>query len=293
MNEQLVNKKEIQKVLRDFQRIAKRLIESDRQNGIANLQRFINFIESERMQIVYEMIQKCEAEYPNLDDRVKLCLKEEPKDIGQFGPQLPLLSEEEKEIAFTFQVLRQGLSKVLENKSSAEFGSHYDTLTIPIAGTGKIRESIRIYNKKIVKPLVEHIESYLEDMLIDNQETSPAMSNIQNNDFRGATLGGGVAGRDYTGDVIHNQAQQQSLTEAAAEIQTLLEQLSQTYPTETLTEQAIVAEQALDRIENNPTLKKRVIEVIQAMGVEAFREFIDHPVVNVLLAGIEKWKESK
>ena len=110
-------------------------------------------------------------------------------------------------------------------------------------------------------------------------------------DNRGASFGGGQAGRDYSGDVTHNYAQQGNLAEAAAEIQRLLEQLSQTYPTETLSQKAIVAEEAIKQIENDPTLKERVVSAIKAMGVEALMEAIDHPVANVLRAGIEGFRE--
>jgi len=120
-----------------------------------------------------------------------------------------------------------------------------------------------------------------------------SMSSIQNNDFRGASIGGGVAGRDYTGDVIHNHAAQQNLAEAAAEIQQLLKQLEQSYPTETLTQKAVVAEEAITRIENNPSLKERVIGALKSAGKEAFKEAVDHPLVNVLMAGIEGWQEGK
>lgn len=90
----------------------------------------------------------------------------------------------------------------------------------------------------------------------------------------------------------YTPAQKQSLAEAVAEIQQLLEQLEQTYPTETLVEQATFAEKAIERIKSNASLKERVIEVVQAMSVEALMELINHPVANVLRAGVEKWLES-
>lgn len=118
-----------------------------------------------------------------------------------------------------------------------------------------------------------------------------SMSNTQNNDFRGASIAGGVAGRDYTGNVINNYAAQQNLAEAAAEIQQLLKQLEQSYPTNTLTQKAFVAEEAIKHIENNPTFKERVIGSLNYAGKEAFKEAIDHPLVNILMAGIEGWQQ--
>lgn len=128
-------------------------------------------------------------------------------------------------------------------------------------------------------------------IFIENIVGEKAMSNIQKNDFRSASIGGGIAGRDYTGDVIHNNAVRQNLAEAAAEIQQLLKQLEQSYPTETLTEKAIVAEEAIKRIEANTTLKERMLGALKSVGVETFKEAVDHPLVNILMAGIEGWQE--
>ena len=90
---------------------------------------------------------------------------------------------------------------------------------------------------------------------------------------------------------VINEAAQQDLKQAAAEIQQLLEQLSKTNPTETLSQKAVVAEKTIENIENNPTLKQKIIKAIKAMGIEAFMEAIDHPIANVLRAGIEAYRE--
>ena len=88
-----------------------------------------------------------------------------------------------------------------------------------------------------------------------------------------------------------NEAEQQNLAKAAEDIQKILEQLSQTYPPQTLTQKAVVAEEAVKEIENNPTLKKRTISAIKAMGVQALIELINHPVANILQEGIKVFKE--
>ncbi|NEO95087.1 MAG: pentapeptide repeat-containing protein, partial [Moorea sp. SIO3G5] len=85
--------------------------------------------------------------------------------------------------------------------------------------------------------------------------------------------------------------QTQSLAEAAAEIQQLLNQLSQTNPTTTNKEKMIVVGEVVDQIETNPTLKNKVINALKAGGVEAFKEAIDHPLVNILMATIDGWTE--
>lgn len=92
---------------------------------------------------------------------------------------------------------------------------------------------------------------------------------------------------------VVNEAEKQNLAEAAAEIQTLLEQLSETYPTTTSREKNLVVGEAADRIENNPTLKTKVINALKAGGTEAFKEAVNHPLVNIFVATIEGWLDAE
>ena len=55
----------------------------------------------------------------------------------------------------------------------------------------------------------------------------------------------------------------------------------------------IVVGEAVDRIENNPTLKAKVINALKAGGIEAFKEAINHPLVNILVATIEGWQDTE
>ncbi|NEO30365.1 MAG: hypothetical protein F6K36_07970 [Symploca sp. SIO3C6] len=84
-----------------------------------------------------------------------------------------------------------------------------------------------------------------------------------------------------------------SLAEAAVEIQQLLEQLSKTNPTTTTAEKRAVVTQAAEQIESNPTFKARVINALKSGGIEAFKEAIDHPLVNIFVATIEGWKDAE
>ena len=88
-----------------------------------------------------------------------------------------------------------------------------------------------------------------------------------------------------------NEIDSKILKETVAKVQYLLEEVSKTYPTETLTQQAVVAEQVIQEINNDFTLKQRVVSAIKAMGVEAFMEGIDHPVANILRAGMDGFKK--
>jgi Pentapeptide repeats (8 copies) len=126
--------------------------------------------------------------------------------------------------------------------------------------------------------------------------------NMASSEFKGDTINqsgsfgigvnqGEVQAEKLAGTI--NEAQSKSLAETAAEIQQLLEQLSQTYPTSTNKEKMAVVAEAVDQIESNPTLKARVINAFKAGGTEAFKEAINHPLVNILIATIEGWQEAE
>ncbi|NER07126.1 MAG: hypothetical protein F6K17_33390, partial [Okeania sp. SIO3C4] len=87
--------------------------------------------------------------------------------------------------------------------------------------------------------------------------------------------------------------QKQNLAEAAKEIQQLLQQLSKPDYSATPTENAIIVGEVMQEIEKNPSLKSRIIEGLKQGGKEAFKELIDHPAVNVLMASIDSWNNAE
>ena len=97
--------------------------------------------------------------------------------------------------------------------------------------------------------------------------------------------------RDYIQGNYYAAGQPQSLAQAAAEIQLLLKQLEQTYPTTTTSQQMVVAAEAINRIESNPTLKKRVINAVKEGGLAAFEKAIDNPAGAFIVGAIKGWQE--
>ncbi|MDZ7970421.1 MAG: pentapeptide repeat-containing protein [Nostoc sp. DedSLP03] len=119
--------------------------------------------------------------------------------------------------------------------------------------------------------------------------------NLQNAQFGGGLVNADTVNAEQIGGNItnYNTEQRQNLAQAATDIQQLLNQLSQSYPTATTSQKMAVVARAVDEIENNPTLKARVIGALKAGGTEAFKELIDHPLVNILLASIDGWQEAE
>ncbi|MGF1675561.1 MAG: hypothetical protein ACFCUV_18030 [Rivularia sp. (in: cyanobacteria)] len=88
-------------------------------------------------------------------------------------------------------------------------------------------------------------------------------------------------------------SQQQTLLEAAAEIQKLLNQLSQTYPTTTTTEKMAVATTAIQHIENNSNLRQRVLSALKTGGIQALGQMLNHPASTFVIAALDDWQKSQ
>ena len=94
----------------------------------------------------------------------------------------------------------------------------------------------------------------------------------------------GAAGK-VAGDMnVYASEQKQTLAEAAAEIQKLLQQLEQTNPSATPEQQQAYVDAAI-----SPTLKQRCVGALKAGGETAIEEFLDNPYVNVGKAVVKGW----
>ncbi|WP_287287057.1 hypothetical protein [Okeania sp. SIO2B9] len=91
----------------------------------------------------------------------------------------------------------------------------------------------------------------------------------------------------------YNAAEQKTLAEAANEIQQLLEQLSQTYPTDTITGQMTVATEVIKEVENNLPLADRILSALRAGGTNALKQTLNHPAATFVLSALEDWQKSK
>jgi hypothetical protein len=87
----------------------------------------------------------------------------------------------------------------------------------------------------------------------------------------------------------YSPEQKQSIIDTATKIQKLLQQLEQVYPIRTPLEKQKVVIEVIKRIESNPTLKAWIVKVMKEVSIEALKELIHHPLVNVLLAALEEY----
>jgi hypothetical protein len=105
--------------------------------------------------------------------------------------------------------------------------------------------------------------------------------------------GDNIAGDKVMGDKIGTQINHsQDLAQAAQDIQALLTQLDQTYDNSTPTGQAMISAKAIEAVENNPTLKARIINALKEGGATALEEAVDHPAVKPVVAMLKGFMEA-
>jgi hypothetical protein len=175
--------------------------------------------------------------------------------------------------------------KVVENKYRYQLQAKDEQIAIYRQQSANLNEIVKLMAGRPINNVIEitaKSESMTESRKIDINQS-------------GASIGVGYSETVQTeqlGGTIHNYAPEQNLVEAAAEIQQLLKQLEETNPTTTETEKMIVVAKAADEIKKNLTLKARVIGALKSGGTEAFKEAVDNPLVNILVAIIEGWTEA-
>ena len=101
-----------------------------------------------------------------------------------------------------------------------------------------------------------------------------------------------------TGDqktIQHNYApeQKQNLVEAISEINKILREVENSYSSNTNTEQDTIITETMRRIDQDKTLKARLISTLKAASKETLKEVIDNPLINVLIASLEGWQNSQ
>jgi hypothetical protein len=101
----------------------------------------------------------------------------------------------------------------------------------------------------------------------------------------------GMIGKNTGHITIQPSEKRQTLAEAAAEIQELLKQLDQSYPSHVTPETKAEIDVAVMGISKDPTLRQKAIAALKAGGIEALKELADNPYVNILIAAWEGWKQ--
>ena len=111
-------------------------------------------------------------------------------------------------------------------------------------------------------------------------------------------VSGSVYDAVNTGNIANNSAnldtnRTQSLAQVAVEIEELLHQLEQSYPTSTTLDKMNIATEAIEHIDNNPRLAQRTLSALKAGGISALEQLLNHPAASFFIGALDDWKQNK
>ncbi|MEL4898550.1 hypothetical protein [Crocosphaera sp. Alani8] len=168
-----------------------------------------------------------------------------------------------------FQGYRQGYQDGVEEGNNTEqklIESKNETID-------DLRERVNDLKEEIsyLRTLANTQDKLIQYNQYNVQSPGVSMSNQQgdNYDFKGASFGGGFAGRDYTGDV--NNYSSSDLDETVNKINQLIDQISQTNPNNNTSDRLKIASIVIEEIENNRTWKQKAIQACQQGLLEAIK----------------------
>jgi hypothetical protein len=141
-----IEKKELKKISLNFRITASRLLNTDFNDGIDNLKRFLNFVKNNP--IIYDFILK--------NNSTKFDIKNVIQQ-REYSERFSIPCEANDEIAFTYQLLEYGANNFED----------YEFLADGYSFSKKYQDRVDAFNKDVVNPFVNHIIAYLEEVIID------------------------------------------------------------------------------------------------------------------------------
>ncbi|NJM20965.1 MAG: CHAT domain-containing protein [Richelia sp. RM2_1_2] len=180
-------------------------------------------------------------------------------------------------------------------RDAFEFGcGAIDLQGIPESKTPQIKARKNLY--ALTKETLDKSKITVESTAMTQPKYAESNSGISQGISGGTMYGGMIASQGSNNQQnmtnaqnINTPEQQQELVETANEIKILLQRLEQENPSKTHSQKMMVVAQAVEEIENNPTLKARVVGALKVAGRESFKESINHPLVNIFMAAIDGW----
>ena len=172
----------------------------------------------------------------------------------------------------------QKLSEFLQNKQfEIQCRSSYRMVNV----RGLIDDVIEpIYNREwdSFDSFAQLSNERQQNININIGQENPTMSNT----YQKHSGSGDNVGRDK---VTHNTYNNQEIQQTSQEINVLLSTISQNYEPNTPAGQMMIGAKAIEIVDQDPTLKKRVIGALKSAGEEALEKMIEHPVAKVFIAG--------
>ena len=178
----------------------------------------------------------------------------------------------------------------LEARYHAELQAKNEQIAIYRQHNASLENIINMLGNKPIQNIITVTATAESESMSESYKSKYELSNAQ----VGGIVDTAQAGSHQTFNQ-HNYApeQKQNLTQAAAEIQALLEQLDKTYSTDTTTGKMALAAEAIAQIDSNPTLTARILSALKVGSVKAFEQFLSHPAASFVIGALEDWQKTK
>ncbi|MEY8757931.1 hypothetical protein AB9M93_26170 [Peribacillus frigoritolerans] len=237
---------EYKKLSIKFRAVASRLLNSQFQEANGNLERFLSFIESSPTISIF--IEE--------NNKTKYDMESIVRNRG-YNDKFQLPINDSEEISFIYQLLKHVSDKKID----------YYNISLGYNHGKKIQGSVDSFNNQVVRPLVNHIVTYLGEMAIDmglDKKSGGTQFNI--GDFRGQ-LNHAEGQATISANQIFTETQVADLKDVSQKyIKALAE--DQLIPEEQKAEVAEFLEAAIDEAESDKPKKaivKTTAEKLQAV----------------------------
>lgn len=141
---------EIQKLSSNFRKIASRLLTSDYLDALDNLKRFIKFIDEN--DVISDFIKRNSSVIFDI---------EQIFNNRKYNERYPVQISMSDEVSFTYQLLTY----------AASHSHDYRNLSSGYSYSSKFQDQCDCFNKIVVHPFVQHISTFLDEILVDLRET--------------------------------------------------------------------------------------------------------------------------
>ncbi|OOR21738.1 hypothetical protein [Bacillus cereus] len=149
----------------NFRKVASRFLKTNYSEADDNLERFLLFIEESP--VILKFILE--------NNTVKYDIEEVIQSRGYRDKyKLPVRASEE--IAFIYQLLKYVFSNEIK---------YWDIITMGYRSGKKVQDTVDNFNQQVVKPLIDHIVTYLGEMAIDMGLDKKSGTQYNFNEFRG------------------------------------------------------------------------------------------------------------
>jgi len=191
-----------------------------------------------------------------IEDKYQLVLQAKEDEIGRLRDLLNSRGQELKELINIFSATHRPLS--IQGEGNRIY---------LLSQVGEFMEG----NKEGDRHIYMGGGNYKETNVTGNATYIEGDNYNQSGSFGIGHMSGGTIEKGAKVAGVLNEAQSKTLAQAAQEIQNLLQQLTQSYPSSTTVEQITLATELVKEIEKSPTIKQRVLNA----GKEALFAFVD------------------